>query len=683
MPKVLARVFIGIGLLVVALVGRDLSYVNGWQMKGFGGYDQGINVSSLMFSNIHIKYLWAYQDGVWRVSYIQSVNEQGPYPPILGIKNNEGFWIRTDNDGNISMFDVNFKTVLPITMHVKSGWHMYAYESDIAPISFNNPHIKMVWSYDRTLDKWMAYSQDQNTKILLDTLHVESMSKIKQNEGFWVYSDANTEQNITTLQAPHLEDTAMSVREGSIEDQSVGYVDFADQFSGHITGYTLLGENNDTFKMSSVGSLTISKPDDINFTSKPIYRFKVQAHSDKGDSNIANLYVYVSRKPQNIIVPSDTREYDFAGDVLKFSNDELFLGVYKADTNTNGYNHSDSGKVYRFTQLTSTSYKENSYQEEYPSTQDYFATSLAVAGGYITIGAPGRRDDYVKAGIVLVGKIKPDGSIERFTELYQNTDTISANHGFGQSVAMNDTNILVGSKSLGDSSIYWYKQNSYGNFVFKEQIKPSDDNNFTDFGYQIAVSGDYFAVSSPSKSKVYVYKFTSDSYQLIDILQKDNAFGYRLAMDGAYIAIGSIGIQKVYLYKIKDNNVEQIAQITPEISIYNAGSIGIFDAASGFGSTGLAIKGKKIAVGASMEKDDMVMSGDTTTGSVYLYEIGNDDNVSLTAKFRDPYLSGGASFGEGVSLSQNYLAVGATREAGDVNGTYVSATGTVYIYDLH
>ncbi len=645
-----------IGLFFTILIARDLRYISGWQMKGYGGYNEDINVTKFITDNPTLS-VWAYQENSWKANYLQAIGDLSNYPALLNLKNNEGFWIRTQQSGNITLPDVNFKTPPPIGMHIKEGWHMYGYDSDIAPISFNNSHIKIVWQYDTSLNKWKAYSPHSEIVNILALMGIHKIDSIKNSEGFWVYSDTNIEQNITLPQSPHLKDTSLNLLSNATQDSIIGYMDFAEQFSGNITGFTLLGESNDTFKLSSTGSLILKKPENINFSSKPIYNFKVQAHSDKGDSNIANLYVYVSKKALSHIIVSDARKYDFAGDIMAFTDNKLFLGVYKADVN----GKSDAGKVYMFNNFTlDGNYSEKSFIAEYPSTYDNYGASLALYNNYLAVGVPGKRNSpYSGSGMVETGEINSEGNLINSMEIYP--DNTFKNHGFGQSIAMNDATILIGSKSLADPSIYIYHKSTDS----KEQIKLLDSNS-TDFGKQIVMSGDYFVTLSLQSKKLYLYRLNDNGYELLNIIHNDH-FSPKMAMDGAYLTVATDPSKhSVYLYKIIDNNLTQIATIKPNTDTTH------------FGTDSLSMKNGYIAIGESDNTQDICSINQIHGGSVYLYHLDANDTVSLVSRFKEC----AEGYGNGVAIGDNFIAIGATYEDNYINGTYISGSGGVYLYGL-
>jgi hypothetical protein len=144
-------------------------------------------------------------------------------------------------------------------------------------------------------------------------------------------------------------------------------------------------------------------------------------------------------------------------------------------------------------------------------------------------------------------------------------------------------------------------------------------------------------------------------------------------MDDPYLAVGTIGKRKVYLFKrINDGNVTKIADIGAPISYQESNT--------DFGANGLALKNTSLAIGSQNEADKY---GNGPTGSVYIYNIDDNDTVNLKSKFIDPYLENSADFGSGIALSDRYIAVGAQREDGtNSDGDYLGGTGGVYLYDL-
>jgi len=120
--KIFFRLFIVLSMLSIFVSGRNLNYTSGWQMKGFGGYSVDIDPETFLFNNSHVKYIWAYQDGAWHVGYIhQAGTNTSTIPAITSIANNEGFWIKTDDAGTLSIPITDAIGMPQSDMNVSSG----------------------------------------------------------------------------------------------------------------------------------------------------------------------------------------------------------------------------------------------------------------------------------------------------------------------------------------------------------------------------------------------------------------------------------------------------------------------------------------------------------------------------------------------------------------------------------
>ncbi len=652
-------------VLISSVFGGDFNYSIGWQMKGFGNYSTDINASYIIFHNSHIKSLWTYKDNTWHRSYLHAVGtDNSSIPTISGISKNEGFWLQADANGTLDLVPAGTLNVLPtFDMSLKRGWGMYGYGTSISSVTFNNPLVSIVWKYDNQTDKWSAYSPEDAIKSRLISLGIDSIENIKPNDGFWVYAKDNLQLNIITPDSPILADTAINYREGSFEDQTIGYVQVLSPGTGNIQSYTLTGEGSEHFEISSVGSIQVKDPESFDFNSYHMYSWKVQAHSTKGDSNIANIFVYLSPKPLKHITLSDARKYDFAGDVLSFNEDELLVGVYNADTSYTG-----AGKVYAFTQLSSDKVKEKQIFNNQGGTYNHFGSSIAAQGDILVVGVSGKKwSSHGGGGEGEVDVLKKDiyGNYKALSKIYP--DEPKDGDSFGKLVALSNGHLIVTS----ETKIYLYKQYpSSGAFEFVEEITAPDSNS-TGFGNYVAMDKDYFAISS--NNKVYFYRFNADgTYSLKDTLETKETYTAKIVMDDPYLAVGTIGKKRVYLFKRDaDNNITKIADIDAPLS-YSG------DNYTGFGSSGLALKGATLAIGAPSEADKMVMSGTTSTGATYIYHIDSNNTVNLETKLIDPFLEGGADFGSGIALSDRYIAIGAVRE----DSYSMGGTGGVYIYDL-
>ena len=644
-------------LFFVSLNGRDLSYKTGWQMRGFGGYSSDIDVQSLLFNNTDIKYLWAYQDGQWKVSYIHDISVKQTIPAVTTIKNNEGFWIKTSKNGTLNINILDDEN-LSEELNVKNGWHMYGYNKAISPMTFdNNKNIEIVWLYDRDIQKWKAYSGDKAILNLLNLYGIPLIDKISQNEGFWIKAGENASVDLIGLNAPIIEDSFINLiqRDNLFADLLIGHITVKN--NQNIDKITLIGDDSNCFHIDK-NALTVSlkNPQDIDFKNRNFYKFQVQAENDSGKGNIANVTIYLTKKPIKHIVVNDARKYDFAGDILKSDGYNLFLGVNQADIN----GRSDAGKLYTFSDLLMENEVIKSIIDDYPSTQDYFSKSISVYGDYLAVGVPGKRHSpYNEAGEVDIYRF----STRSLTYKKHRTivlDEAKTNANFGYKVALSKDFLLVSKKV--PTEVYFYN-NENGDFIFKKSI---EHNQTTNFGSQIAVGeNNYFAISEYSSNggKVHIYKAQNNGYIYIQTLQESGTLGANISFSYPYLAISNFQ-GKVFIYKIINGLFKKISEIEPKNNLNRS---------VGFGTSGFDFKGNLLAIGASEERDPLLNVG----GAVYLYNV--DNNVTFIKKIAN-YAEG---FGNGVAIAKNYIAIGANYEANYINDTYTSGTGGLYIYSLH
>ena len=198
------------------------------------------------------------------------------------------------------------------------------------------------------------------------------------------------------------------------------------------------------------------------------------------------------------------------------------------------------------------------------------------------------------------------------------------------------------------------------------------------FGYSVAISGDYAVAGSPfndidgknNQGAAYVFKRENGTWTLNQKItattgQADDLFGYSVAIEGDYIIVGAInayvGTQQgaAYIFH-KESNVWAIPQQLITFNSQNLDNIGC----------SVSISGDYAIVG-SQTADVTVTDG----GAVYIYHrVGNNWNPiqRITASDKTDY----DNFGNSVAISGDYLIVGAYHD--DI-GTNVNQ-GSAYIF---
>ncbi len=206
-------------------------------------------------------------------------------------------------------------------------------------------------------------------------------------------------------------------------------------------------------------------------------------------------------------------------------------------------------------------------EKQIVSNQDnrYTGRSVSMDGNYAAIASLIKINGDYELGVfmyLLVGD----------TWVIQDTVISSASaHTFGNSVCLSGDYMIVGDRYLEVSGeqlygeAYIYKRNGT-DWLLEATLSASDGNEFDYYGNSVYIDGDYAVVGAPgvtdSTGQVYIYKRSGTSWGSEVILtgsdsSNDDEFGFSVAINGDYIAVGApgkdIGTElqagKVYIYK--------------------------------------------------------------------------------------------------------------------------------------
>lgn len=228
------------------------------------------------------------------------------------------------------------------------------------------------------------------------------------------------------------------------------------------------------------------------------------------------------------------------------------------------------------------------------------------------------------------------------------------------------------------------------------KVVASDRASGDNYGYNIAISGDYAVVGSPfndldasaansmsNAGAAYILKQTNGIWsQVQKIVSSDRAasdnFGYRVAIDGNYIVIGAWGEDEdangsntlggagsAYIFKNSGGTWSQIKKIVAS-DRRTADNFGI----------SVTISGNYIAVGAHLQDFDVNNANQVNSaGSVYLY-YNNSDTWNQVQKLVATDRSWQDYFGISLSMSGDYLAIGARQEGTE---SYMTSSSPSYL----
>ena len=214
----------------------------------------------------------------------------------------------------------------------------------------------------------------------------------------------------------------------------------------------------------------------------------------------------------------------------------------------------------------------------------------------------------------------------------------------------------------------------------------SDTADDDEFGFSVAMSGDYVVVGAPydddggiSSGAAYLYERNhggQDYWGEVKKLTASDAqasefFGYSVAIDGDYIVVGAyqeidvINRGAAYVYYRNSGGADNWGEVT-KLTASDAQSSDFFGCAVG-------ISGNYVVVGANR-----VDGTGTDRGAAYIYgrNFGGLDNWGEVTKLTASNPEDFAYYGDSVAISGDHVVVGAYYEDWGGNNR-----GAAYVYD--
>lgn len=254
-------------------------------------------------------------------------------------------------------------------------------------------------------------------------------------------------------------------------------------------------------------------------------------------------------------------------------------------------------------------------------------------------------------------------------------DDATVDDEFGRSVAVDGDIAAVGAyqkdkTGTEQGSAYLFDLTT-GNKLFT--LVPSVEEDYSYFGTSIDVEGDYVIVGAPEEDAggslqgaVYVFN-VNDGMEVYRLLPDDpedfSQFGFTVAISGNYALVGAplqdeSGSDRGTVYVFDLTTGDQLGKLSPSV----------FDNEGYFGDS-LAADGGIAVVGADYEDN-----GENEQGAAYLFDI-----ATRTELFRITADDAGDEdhFGWSVGISGDQCIVGAPDE--DSNG---NESGAAYIFNV-
>ena len=336
----------------------------------------------------------------------------------------------------------------------------------------------------------------------------------------------------------------------------------------------------------------------------------------------------------------------------------------------------DVGAAYVFERSGSTWSEVAMLEASDQAFQDYFGSSVALAGADALIGATG--DNHPGSG---------GGSVYVYTEtagVWNRTDKfwVSGASPFGGRIAADGDVALFGSRAtptnglLFSGSAYLYER-SGGTWTYQTTLIPADAEQGDEFGASVALSGGRAVIGAPERNNIYgenygaAYVFDGAGASWTEVLRVDGVesapgdhFGSSVAISGDAALVGTpesdlVGPDSGAAFVFRRNPLNFKWEREARLTAADPGS------ADRFGSA-VAIEGDTALVGAEQR-------GGTGAAFVFTHSAGT---WGESAVLSSSDAAVGDLFGGSVALAGGSALIGAPGDSSAGLGA-----GAAYVFD--
>ncbi len=325
----------------------------------------------------------------------------------------------------------------------------------------------------------------------------------------------------------------------------------------------------------------------------------------------------------------------------------------------------------------------NPIVDNYGAAGDNFGNSVSVSGNFAVVGDYG--DDVganVDQGSASVYQYNGSG----WVLMQQLIDpTGAAGDYFGTSVSISGNFIIVSAYAddansfnlnEGSASIYKYNGSSW---VFMQKLIDANGGLFAYFGYSVSISGNYAIVgaynddvgSNADQGSASIFQYNGSSWVLMQKITDATGgasynFGNSVSISGNFAIVGAYHEPVGNYYNLGSASIFQYngANWVLKQKLFNTGTL----PSSVYFGTAVSISGNYAVVSTYV---DYGLSKGTAT----VYQYANN-TWSLMQKITDPNLVSQDYFGISVTLSGDYLIIGAYHD--DVGANTDQGSADIY-----
>lgn len=264
----------------------------------------------------------------------------------------------------------------------------------------------------------------------------------------------------------------------------------------------------------------------------------------------------------------------------------------------------------------------------------------------------------------------------------------------------------TGSNTLSNAgSIYVYERDLNGNWIEVQKIVPSDRALSDNFGYSVAISGNYLVVGAYQEDEdeagmntlsnagsAYIYERDGGGTwnEVQKIVASDrgagDSFGYAVSISGDYLVVGAFAESED---EFGGNTMAQ----SGSAYVFERDGGGTWNevqklvasdrAVGDLLGTSVSISGTYLVLTARGEDEDEAgLNTLTGAGSAYVFERDGGGTWNEVQKIVASDRDANDIFGAYASIDGTYLMVGAYQEDEDASGSNtLSGAGSVYVFE--
>jgi hypothetical protein len=316
------------------------------------------------------------------------------------------------------------------------------------------------------------------------------------------------------------------------------------------------------------------------------------------------------------LLPKDAASSAWFGKSVSISDNYAIVGAHNDITNL-----IQMGSAYIFRREDTNWIEEDKLVPGDGASYDKFGYSLSISGDYAIVGAP-HNDQYgQKSGSAYIFKRDGINWIQQAKLVSSDIDSFDV---FGHSVSISGDYAIVGVRNDDDNgtesgSAYIFKRDGTI-WIQQTKLKASDGEELDQFGYSVAIDGDYAVVGVPqdddngfNSGSVYIFKRNESTWFEQDKLTASDgfgnmSFGCSVSIDGDYVVAGASfefdnRVGSVYIFRRDSLSWREETRLTASDGT----------TADGFGQS-VSIAGDYTIVGAALDDDN-----GNDTGSSYIY----------------------------------------------------------------